>query len=375
MADKGLILLVDDDPALLAVHSLYLKSLGYKVIEAANGDEALNAVWEQPSPVDAIVSDIVMPEMDGYEFCKTLKSEPATQEIPVIFVSQLDTLEEKMKGFEVGGDDYITKPIRPEVLGEKLKALIGMRGKSLELQLQLAETQSVAMQAMTYSSDLGQVLEFYKSTLNAESFEEVAKLLFEVMANYGLKCTLQIILPHKVLNFGDTHEVSPLEANVIEMARQKGRFFDFGQRTVINYSDFSLLIKNMPIEDEERYGSMKDTLGNLCTAIEAKVKFLLHQSDAEYKEEIVGTVLGVLEKIDDAFSRVQSTNASIISQMIDDLDELMMDLGLSSHQEEQIRTIAVNCRDSSNQAIKDGVALFDMFEDVRTQLDRVLSNN
>ncbi len=372
MSDRGRILLVDDDPDLLAVHALYLQSLGYEVIEAADGHKALSVLSEPSHSVAAIVSDIVMPEMDGYELCKTLKSEPATHEIPVVFVSQLDTLEEKLKGFEIGADDYITKPISPEVLGQKLNVLIGMRDKSLELQDQLAETQSVAMQAMTYSSDLGQVLEFYKNTLSAESFDDVARLLFDVTGNYGLHCTLQIITPQKILNFGDTREVSPLEANVIEMVRQKERFFDFGPRTVINYDTFSLLIKNMPVDDADRYGSLKDSLGNLCTAIEARVEFLLHQSAALHKEEIVGTVLDMLEKIDKAFTEVQGVNAAIINQMIDELDEAMMDLGLTPHQEELIRTIAVNCRESSDKAIKDGVALYDMFEEVRTKLDHVM---
>ncbi len=374
MSDKGLILLVDDDPELLEVHSLYLKSLGYKVLEASDGAKALDTLWEQPVPVDAIVSDIVMPEKDGYELCRTLKAESATQDIPVVFVSHLDTLEEKLKGFEVGADDYITKPIAPEVLGQKLRVLIGMRGKSLELQLQLAETQNVAMQAMTYSSDLGQVMEFYKNTLSAASFQDVARLLFEVTGNYGLHATLQVITPLDVLNFGDTHEISPLESNVIEMARQKGRFFDFGQRTILNYKHFSLLIKNMPVDDETRYGAVKDTLGSLCTAIEARVEFLLHQSATRYKEDIVNTVLNVLEKIDESFAKVQSANVSIINQMIDELDEAMMDLGLTEHQEDLIRTIAVNCRENSNQAIKDGLALYDMFEEVRSQLDRVLNS-
>ena len=110
----------------------------------------------------------------------------------------------------------------------------------------------------------------------------------------------------------------------------------------------------------------------MCTAVEARVEFLLHQSAALQKEGIVRTVLNMLEKIDKAFTDVQGANAVIINRMIDELDEAMMDLGLTPHQEELIRTIAVNCREGSDKAIKDGVALYDMFEDVRTKLDHVM---
>jgi len=366
------VLVVDDDPDLLAAHSLHLVSLGFNVQTAENGQLALQHLTDDPTGIDVILSDIVMPEMDGYALCKAVKADPQLQSIPLIFVSMLSTLEEKLKGFEAGADDYITKPIAPEELGLKIRKLISLRSENLTLQSQLSESNTVAMQAMTYSSDLGQILEFYKNTLGAANFGQIAELLFQVTDSYGLKCSLQVITPSGVENFGSTGPVSPLEANVVELSRSKGRIFDFGARTLINFDEFSLLIKNMPLEDPERYGILKDSLGTLCNAIEARVKYLLHERASEQKQQIVATVIGMIEDVDAMFTNIQQANIGVINEMMDSLDEEMMDLGLTSAQENLIREIAEKCRDDSNEVFNSGKQLYQKFEEVRARLDKIL---
>ncbi len=373
MSDNGFALVVDDDPDLIAVHVLLMQQQGYEVLTAANGQEALNILRRDPSAVDLILSDIVMPEMDGYEFCKQAKDLPDANNIPFVFVSQLTTLEEIIKGYSVGADDYITKPISQDVLTYKVQRLRTIRDRNRDLAKQISESAQVAMQAMTYSSDLGQVLEFYKNTFNAESFDEVARLLFDVTSAQGLHATLQILTPREVLNFSDQGEVSPLEANVIEMSRPKARFFDFGPRTVINYADFSLMIKNMPLDDPERYGITKDTLGTLCNAIESRVQFLLYQNASQRKQEIVNAVTGALEDINNAFTNIQNSNMGVIQTMMDELDDSMMNMGLTSSQENQIRGAADRCLERSKQVFEQGVELYDMFEKVQGQLETILS--
>jgi signal transduction histidine kinase len=109
------ILVVDDKPDNLRLLSALLGDRGYKVRRAINGQLALNAAFAEPP--DLILLDIMMPEMNGYEVCQQLKSDPRTNSVPVIFLSALDDAFDKVKAFEVGGVDYITKPFQfPEVL-------------------------------------------------------------------------------------------------------------------------------------------------------------------------------------------------------------------------------------------------------------------
>ncbi|NER84538.1 MAG: response regulator [Leptolyngbya sp. SIO1D8] len=109
-AEKGNILLVDDQPENLKLLSDLLEEQGYEVRQAMNGGIALQAI--ALTPPDLILLDIHMPELDGYTVCQTLKTNPKTEDIPVIFVSALDEAWDKVKAFSVGGSDYITKPFK-----------------------------------------------------------------------------------------------------------------------------------------------------------------------------------------------------------------------------------------------------------------------
>jgi CheY-like chemotaxis protein len=106
----GEILVVDDIPANLQLLTALLQREQYSVRCATSGTMALQSI--QRSRPDLILLDITMPEMDGYEVCRRLKADPATAEIPVIFVSALDASSEKDRAFAVGGVGYIAKPYR-----------------------------------------------------------------------------------------------------------------------------------------------------------------------------------------------------------------------------------------------------------------------
>lgn len=109
---KGTILVVDDMPDNVRVLSALLSQQGYVVRKVLNGKLALKAV--QAMPPDLILLDIRMADMDGYEVCQQLKATPQVCEIPVIFLSALDGVVDKVKAFQVGGVDYITKPFQVE---------------------------------------------------------------------------------------------------------------------------------------------------------------------------------------------------------------------------------------------------------------------
>ncbi|MDY6802201.1 MAG: response regulator [Cyanobacteriota bacterium] len=131
VAYKGSLLVIDDTPANLSLLTQLLSEKGYKVRAAPSGKFALKSV--EKNPPDLILLDIMMPEMNGYEVCLKLKANPATKEIPVIFLSALDEALDKVKAFDVGGVDYITKPFQAvEVLARVENQL---RARSLQLQL------------------------------------------------------------------------------------------------------------------------------------------------------------------------------------------------------------------------------------------------
>lgn len=113
------ILIVDDvDSNRFALRDI-IQDMGYQPILAENGVQALKVVYRiQPQ---LIITDISMPEMDGYELCKVLKENPDTRNIPIIFISAFDDPSDVVKGFDLGSEDYITKPFIPKVVKARLK--------------------------------------------------------------------------------------------------------------------------------------------------------------------------------------------------------------------------------------------------------------
>ena len=107
---KADILVVDDTPHNVRLLSIILSQQGYQVRKALNAERAIAAVQEFPP--DLILLDVMMPEMNGYQVCEQLKASPKTRSIPVIFLSALDDVSDKVKAFEVGAVDYITKPFQ-----------------------------------------------------------------------------------------------------------------------------------------------------------------------------------------------------------------------------------------------------------------------
>jgi signal transduction histidine kinase/DNA-binding response OmpR family regulator len=116
MTDKGKgdILAVDDTPASLKLLTDLLKAEGYRVRSAIGGPLALQAA--ESAPPDLVLLDINMPGMNGFEVCRRIKGHPETSNIPVIFISAVEETAEKVKGFELGGVDYVTKPYQREEL-------------------------------------------------------------------------------------------------------------------------------------------------------------------------------------------------------------------------------------------------------------------
>lgn len=156
--NKGTVLIVDDTPANLQLLESILQEKGYTVRAAISGRMALKAARNQTP--DIILLDINMPEMNGFEICKELKSDPALAEIPVIFVSAAVDTVDKLRAFEEGGVDYVTKPFQPlEVLARVdthiLLSLIRreLESRNMELEqavhdLKLTQTQLVQSEKM-----------------------------------------------------------------------------------------------------------------------------------------------------------------------------------------------------------------------------------
>lgn len=130
------ILVVDDEPDALELIGFNLRNAGYEVVTADDGQEALRRARE--SLPDLVLLDVMLPEIDGLEVCKSLRRDAATRRIPIIMLTARAAEIDRVLGLELGADDYVTKPFSPRELVLRIKNLLGRKTEPAEAPEQLS---------------------------------------------------------------------------------------------------------------------------------------------------------------------------------------------------------------------------------------------
>lgn len=178
---KNSVLIVDDNKENIKVLGLALKEKNYNLIIAYNGVNALEIL--DITPIDLVLLDVMMPEMDGFEVCSRMKANPKTKDIPVIFITALTELDNIVRGFEVGGVDYITKPFKSNEMYARVQSQLEIRNQRMKLEEQTLELkETIETRDKLYSliaHDLRSPLANIKSILIALSNQDIDEASFK----------------------------------------------------------------------------------------------------------------------------------------------------------------------------------------------------
>jgi len=309
----------------------------YQLSEASGGKECLELAGKELP--DIILLDVNMPEIDGYEVCRQLKKTPETALIPVVFVSALATQEDRLLGYEVGAEDYVTKPFIDDMVIEVVHKVLQRKQQLLDFEEQNKAAQSAAFQAMASGSELGQIIQFLQRSYTSSSCSSVAKELLETLASFGLNCCVYVQSGYKSEFFNCADD--SIESKVLERSFGGERLMDFGSRTLINAEKVSLLVKNMPLDDPDRYGRLKDHLTVLVNGAEARLKVLFAETQVE-EQRIAGIQSMLLRSHDelrnirDLIALQENSVSRIVSSLSQKIESMLFSLGLEEYQEKAI---------------------------------------
>ena len=241
------VLIVDDLPNNVRLLSIMLTEKGYQVRKAINGQMALNTV--RSLIPDLILLDINMPDLNGYQVCEQLKADEKTREIPVIFISALDDVFDKVKAFQVGGVDYISKPFQGEEVMARIENQLTICRQKKQLQNEIKERQKTEETLEIYlhavSHDLRNPVIGMSMILNnliknsQGETKEVSRKILQQMAN---SCDRQLTLIDSLVEtrqndlWGVSLELNPL--SLYEIGQQIGQEWELrlkeNQATLIN---------------------------------------------------------------------------------------------------------------------------------------------
>ena len=354
---KPILLTVDDEPT----NQMLLKKLFSEDFEVHTAGSGLEAVDKAQALNPAVIlMDVIMPVMDGYEACAEIRKQPEIS-APILFLSSHDEAEDKLKGYEAGGDDFISKPFSRRELKVKVMQALETRNTREELASRLASSSQVAMEAMSYSGELGSVLDFFEQSLDMTDLKQLVGMLFKITQNLGLKASLAVRNKVEVVEFSDSGEISPLESNVINLLKDQGRIYAFGKRIIFNYSNFSMLIKNMPVEDENRCGRLRDVLATLANGLEARINAIGQQRRSENQQLVLlDAIKSSLGEMDESYAEIGHQSLRHLEDMRSEIEKVFDELGLTDQDELKISGIIKNCHQKIEQEYKKSL-LMDMY--------------
>ncbi|MCP4149247.1 MAG: response regulator [bacterium] len=184
---RSSILVVDDEPKNIQLLVNILRKYNYKISVATDGRMALEKV-DAVEP-DLILLDVMMPELDGFQVCETLKKSDKTKDIPVIFLTAKTETDDIVKGFQAGAIDYVVKPFKQAELVARVNTHVRLREAEKEIR-ELEQKNTVMAMAVTANHEINQPLtvmqgnfELYRSTLNTEELTDKQKKYFKKIAD------------------------------------------------------------------------------------------------------------------------------------------------------------------------------------------------
>lgn len=335
------VFVVDDDSIVLDVLAGTLE--GICELETFVSAEACLKRLEDVKP-DLFLLDVSMPVMDGYALCRRLKDDWDTQDIPVVFVSANDDNETRMQCYEAGGDDFIQKPIDPNELFSKLKVAERMLTEKKGLREQAGYAQKTAMTAMVSMGELGVVLQFLSKSFGCETIEELAHAMIDAMGQYDLQAAVQMRLGDKVVSLSQNGSDVPLEVSVLNHVRGSGRIFQFKSRCAFNYGRVTLMVNNMPLEDAERCGRIRDNGALLAEGADARLKAIEAEMQATQRRAGIELALPRVYATLDGVQGNYRRNCFELTQVMIDFQEVLtkafIHLGLLESQEEELSNMA-----------------------------------
>lgn len=335
------VFVVDDDAIILDVLTATLG--GVCELETFVSAEACLNRLPEVKP-DLFLLDVSMPVMDGYALCRHLKDDWETQDIPVLFVSANDDNETRMLCYEAGGDDFIEKPFAPAELLGKLKVAGRILSEKKALHEQAGYAQRTAMTAMVSMGELGVVLQFLSKSFACNTVEELAAAIIEAMGLYDLQAAVQMRLGDIVLSLSQNGHDVPLEVSVLNHVRESGRIFQFKSRCAFNYGRVTLMVNNMPLEDADRCGRIRDNGALLAEGADARLKAIEVEILASRRRAGIEAALPRLYSTLDGVQNNYRRNCFELTQVMIDFQEALtkayIHLGLMETQEERLSNMA-----------------------------------
>jgi CheY-like chemotaxis protein len=360
---KAKVLIVDDEPFSLDFLEAFLGAQ-FTFEYAGSGAAALAAVAAGNPAL--ILMDVEMPGgMNGYAACRAIKDHKNTQHIPVIFISGHTEPEDRLKAYESGGDDYVSKPFNVKELKHKIALALASQEKRNELAEKARQAASVAMMSLREAADSGLVLNFLSDIIRQTDLAEIAATTLRALQKFRIEGAVQLRDGRGHLSRNSAGECTPVEDAVLAGMASDARIVDLGKRSAFNYQRATIIVYDMPLQDQELYGRLKDTVVKMAEALDVHMRSLETVATAIERGDALAELLkhntALAHEVSAGLKNQRDENQRVLTRIADGIETALNNAALPEAQKRVLSNLA---RDARTHAQTAG--------DTSTQLDRQL---
>ena len=377
MSDKTEILIVDDNATNVKLLERALED-DYSITKAYGGKEALKILRDKQ--FDVLLLDVNMPDYDGYKVCKVLRQSSINKTIPVIFISALTELNDKLKGYEAGGQDYIEKPVKIPELVRKVDLVISNTKEIEKLNQQVSYATQTAMTALTNNSEQGIIISFMEKSFKADHIHELLNALTDSISQYSIDSCVQIRTEGQNVNACTSSiGISRLENDLLEKAVNADRIVTLGKRGIFNSPRVSILVRNMPTDDDALYGRLVDHLAVIVVAADARCKHIeMQENKLGLRNRALDRVVEIadeeIEKIQDQFTTFREETRRIMSELHNDIEDSLVEFKMTESQEDHFYQILGQGENEVNDLLELGVVVEESLGRIKSTVTSAIEN-
>ncbi len=369
---KPVVMLVDDDAQNRNLLRRVLEP-EYSCVEAENADDCLRKLrnW-QPS---AFLLDVKMPGRNGFDLCEELRFKPRYSHTPILFQTAELGLEEIVRGFESGANDYVTKPLQLDLLRLKLKKFLETHTSSLE---RIERGMRIAMKAMENGSEIGVVNQFLEGLRDCDTFSALADHTIDKLKIFGVNAVLVLRhLDNATTLRSSTKSNNAFEFELLNQKNNFGKIKTFGNRCLFTFSHCSLLVRNMP-ECEEKAGRYRDHLASLLNGVDSRLLSLVAEERLRHvqKGRVQKALLDLgdnLETVLNRFKEHDSGTRVILEEFLEEIRVGYAYLDLLEEQEQHLETIVSKFSGRLANRQTDGIEIDKSFSALIATLEGVVT--
>ncbi|HEY6529608.1 MAG TPA: DNA-binding response regulator [Cellvibrionaceae bacterium] len=312
-------------------------------------------------------------------YCQQIAALLAPKGLPLLALTNGVTPEEKLRAFEIGCDDLIDSNFASiDEINARITKSIFHRIANEQLQKRLELATETARSAMVDNSDLGANIQFLLAVNDCDNLDQVGQQFFNTIERYGLRCSLQMRSTLGIKDMEAHGMAKDLESQLLYQLKDSNRYIDFGVRTIVNYGRVSLLIKNMPVDDPEKYGSIKDNTFSLLQGLDARILALEDRcallEEKETLRKISQDVNAVMSTIKTSYQTVMRQILTEVENATELIEHRLPHLALNEADESFMFGVTEQLVKETNEVFNNGLKVDEIFVRLEHALLRALSS-